>query len=59
MNAATNNLAMAVNKTNKLIVGKKVTPIYPVRYAYANFFEETLSNSATPVELYNLSLIHI
>ncbi|MBU2894052.1 hypothetical protein KO495_12090 [Colwellia sp. D2M02] len=54
MNAATNNLAMAVNKTNKLIVGKKVTPIYPVRYAYANFFEETLSNSAIPVELYNL-----
>ena len=42
MNTAKNALPMAVNSINKVIVDTEVTPIYPVRYAYANFFEETL-----------------
>ena len=31
-----------------------ITPIYPVRYAYANFFEKTLSEAAQPPELPDL-----
>ena len=33
---------VAKNDMNKFIIDTKVTPIYPVRYAYANFFEEEL-----------------
>lgn len=54
MNTANNALPMAVNSINKVIVDTEVTPIYPVRYAYANFFEETLHENALPTDLNTL-----
>ena len=54
MNTAKNALPMAVNSINKVIVDTEVTPIYPVRYAYANFFEETLHENALPTDLNTL-----
>jgi hypothetical protein len=54
MNTANNALPMAVNSINKVIVDTEVTPIYPVRYAYANFFEETLYENALPTDLNTL-----
>ncbi|MFT5879475.1 MAG: hypothetical protein ACI86X_000579, partial [Moritella sp.] len=45
---------VAINEVNKFIIDSKVTPIYPVRYAYANFFEEELSEASEPPELSTL-----
>jgi len=42
---------VAKNDINKFIIDTKVTPIYPVRYAYANFFEEELVEAVTPPSL--------
>ncbi|MCJ8351184.1 toxin VasX [Moritella sp.] len=45
---------VAKNDMNKFIIDTKVTPIYPVRYAYANFFEEELSEASEPPTLSTL-----
>ncbi|WP_290580181.1 toxin VasX [Ketobacter sp.] len=42
---------VALNEVNTLVVGTIVTPIYPVRYAYANFFEESLLAPTEPPPL--------
>src|SRR5690606_10943740 len=36
---------------NTLVIPSRVTPIYPVRYAYANFFSETLLPASDPPPL--------
>jgi len=38
----------------KLKIDTKVTAIYPVRYAYANFFEESLAEASSPPALGDL-----
>jgi len=45
---------VAKNDINKFIIDTKVTPIYPVRYAYANFFEEELVEASEPPALSTL-----
>ncbi|QUM89446.1 hypothetical protein HWV03_11870 [Moritella sp. 36] len=45
---------VAKNDINKFIIDTKVTPIYPVRYAYANFFEEELVGASEPPALSTL-----
>lgn len=42
---------VALNEVNTLVVSTIVTPIYPVRYAYANFFQESLLAPSDPPPL--------
>lgn len=42
---------VALNSLNTLVIPSRVTPIYPVRYAYANFFAESLQPAAEPPAL--------
>lgn len=42
---------VALNEVNTLVVSAIVTPIYPVRYAYANFFQESLLSPTEPPPL--------
>lgn len=44
-------IAVAPNKKNTIIFDTNVIPIYPVRYAYANFFEKDLEKASEPPEL--------
>ncbi|AJQ97929.1 toxin VasX [Gynuella sunshinyii] len=45
---------IALNQKNTLVIDTIVRPIYPVRYAYANFFEEELLDPARPPALSTL-----
>ena len=45
-------LQVGLGVLNKLVIG--VTPIYPVRYAYVNFFEEQLSAPSPPPKISTL-----
>ncbi len=45
---------VALNQTNRLIIDTHVRPIYPVRYAYVNFFGEQLSEPVAPPPLSSL-----
>ncbi len=45
---------VAANNINTLVIDTAVRPIYPVRYAYANFFEETLQDPVNPPPLKDL-----
>lgn len=38
----------ALNNVNSIRIDANVTPIYPVRYAYANFFEAELAHAQNP-----------
>ncbi|MEZ5511993.1 MAG: hypothetical protein R3F47_19225 [Gammaproteobacteria bacterium] len=40
---------VALNSLNTLVIPSRVTPIYPVRYAYANFSETLLLASDPPL----------
>lgn len=42
---------VALNEVNTLVIPTRVTPIYPVRYAYANFFAESLHPASDPPPL--------
>lgn len=50
----TRTVQVALNQPNTLIIDNAVCPIYPVRYAYANFFEETLEAPSRPPALKTL-----
>lgn len=50
----TRTVQVALNQQNTLIIDNAVCPIYPVRYAYANFFEENLEAPARPPALKTL-----
>ncbi len=39
---------VALNNVNTLRIDANITPIYPVRYAYANFFEVELADAKAP-----------
>lgn len=52
--ASAKPVQVAVNNVNTLVIDTAVRPIYPVRYAYANFFEETLQDPANPPALKEL-----
>ena len=47
-------VAISPGKTNTLIIDSNIIPIYPVRYAYANFFDEKLVDAKEPPALSKL-----
>jgi hypothetical protein len=44
----TQHTVAALNNINTIRIDANVTPIYPVRYAYANFFEAELAHAQNP-----------
>ena len=44
----TQHTVAALNNLNSIRIDANVTPIYPVRYAYANFFESELADAKNP-----------
>ncbi len=47
-------ICVAPNKENKLLIDLQIKPIYPVRYAYANLFDENLTSAKKPPALSSL-----
>lgn len=45
---------VALNNINRIVAGPTIRPLYPVRYAYANFFEESLAAPSSPPPLKQL-----
>lgn len=45
---------VAIGSSNTIIIDSKVIPIYPVRYAYANFFGDSLAAAKSPPALSKL-----
>lgn len=39
---------VALNNTNTILIDANITPIYPVRYAYANFFDDNIAQAENP-----------
>jgi hypothetical protein len=45
---------VALNNTNTILIDANITPIYPVRYAYANFFDESIAQAVSPPPISDL-----
>ena len=45
---------VALNLKNTIVIDSNITPIYPVRYAYANFFDKEIAEPENPPDISTL-----